>query len=100
MALEVVVFPARRPNPRRGRDSCGVLAVPVVSQAHRGQGLHWLLAFKVLVSDTANGILVPSLLSPLAKVFTCASPHTRLTGVLPPCFPNTNISHVAFCNFK
>lgn len=81
------MFPAGKPSPGRGRDSCGVLAVPVVSQACRGQGLHWLLAFRVLVSDRANGILALPLLSPLAKVFTCSSPHTRLAGVLLPAFP-------------
>lgn len=87
MATEVVVFPTGKPNPRRGSDSCGVLGVPLVFQACRGQGLHWLLAFKVPVSDTANRILVPSLLSPLVKVFTCISPHTRFAGVLLPAFP-------------
>lgn len=61
--------------------------MPVVSQACRGQGLNWLLAFEVLISNAANRILAPSLLSHLAKVFTCISPHTRLAGVLPPAFP-------------
>lgn len=72
---------------QKGSGSYGVLAVPVVSQACRAQGLHWLLALKVHISDTAHGILAPSLLSSLAKVFTCISSHTRLAGALLPAFP-------------
>ena len=46
-----------------------------------------MLAFKVLISGTANRNLGPSLLSPLANVFTCISTHTRFAGVLQIDFP-------------
>lgn len=46
-----------------------------------------VLAFKVLISGTANRNLAASLLSPLANVFPCISPHTRFAGVLQIDFP-------------
>ena len=87
MATEVFVFPAGKSKTRRHCGSCGVLTASVLSQGCRGQELHWVLAFKVLTSGTANRNLAPSLLSPLANVFTCRSPHTRFAGVLQADFP-------------
>lgn len=84
MPAEVFVCPAGKSKHRRHGGSCGVLTVFVLSQ---GQELHWVLAFKVFISGTANRNLAPSLLSPLANVFTCSSLHTRFAGVLQIGFP-------------
>lgn len=87
MATEVFLFPAGNWKTRRHSGSCGILTVVVLSQGCRGQELHWVLAFKVLISGTANINLASSLLSPLASVFICISTHTRFAGVLQTDFP-------------